>query len=230
MANTNRRFKDEIFEQFARIGKAVASPKRIELLDVLSQGERHVEALADAANISVANASQHLQILRAARLVETEKSGVFVTYRLADHSVAEFVRQLRMLAENRLAEVEQTTRCFVEGRIGFDPVDREELLRRVRKGEVTVLDVRPVEEFRARHLPRALSVPLEELEARMKDLPKDREIVAYCRGPYCVMAVEAVARLRKRGFRAVRLEIGVVDWQAQGLPVEQGTAAGSRRN
>jgi len=230
MANTNRRFKDEIFEQFARIGKAVASAKRIELLDVLSQGERHVEALADAANISVANASQHLQILRAARLVETEKAGVFVTYRLADHSVAEFVRQLRILAENRLAEVEQTTRCFVEGRIGFDPVDREELLRRVRQGEVTVLDVRPAEEFRAGHLPRALSVPLEDLEARMKDLPKDREIVAYCRGPYCVMAVEAVARLRKRGFRAVRLEIGVVDWQAQGLPVEQGTAAGSRRN
>ena len=230
MANSNRRFKDEIFEQFARIGKAVASAKRIELLDVLSQGERHVEALADAANVSVANASQHLQILRAARLVETEKSGVFVTYRLADHSVAEFVRQLRLLAENRLAEVEQTTRSFIEGRIGFDPVDREELLRRVRKGEVTVLDVRPAEEFRAGHLPRALSVPLDDLEARMKDLPKDREIVAYCRGPYCVMAVEAVARLRKRGFRAVRLEIGVVDWQAQGLPVEQGTAAGSRRN
>lgn len=230
MANTNRRFKDEIFEQFARIGKAVASAKRIELLDVLSQGERHVEALADAANISVANASQHLQILRAARLVETEKSGVFVTYRLADPSVAEFVRQLRMLAENRLAEVEQTTRCFLEGRIGFDPVDRGELLRRVRRGEVTVLDVRPVEEFRAGHLPRALSVPLEELEARMKDLPKDREIVAYCRGPYCVMAVEAVARLRQQGFRAVRLEMGVVDWQAEGLPVEQGTAAGSRRN
>ena len=230
MANSNRRFKDEIFEQFARIGKAVASAKRIELLDVLSQGERHVEALADAANVSVANASQHLQILRAARLVETEKSGVFVTYRLADHSVAEFVRQLRLLAENRLAEVEQTTRSFIEGRIGFDPVDREELLRRVRKGEVTVLDVRPAEEFRAGHLPRALSVPLDDLEARMKDLPKDREIVAYCRGPYCVMAVEAVARLRKRGFRAVRLEIGVVDWQAQGLPVEQGAMAGSRHN
>ena len=230
MANSNRRFKDEIFEQFARIGKAVASAKRIELLDVLSQGERHVEALADAANVSVANASQHLQILRAARLVETEKSGVFVTYRLADHSVAEFVRQLRLLAENRLAEIEQTTRNFIEGRIGFDPVDREELLRRVRKGEVTVLDVRPAEEFRAGHLPRALSVPLDDLEARMKDLPKDREIVAYCRGPYCVMAVEAVARLRKRGFRAVRLEIGVVDWQAQGLPVEHGAMAGSRHN
>jgi rhodanese-related sulfurtransferase len=230
MADPNRRFKDEIFEQFARIGKAVSSAKRIELLDVLSQGGRHVEALADAANLTVANASQHLQILRAARLVETEKSGVFVTYRLADQSVAEFVRQLRLLAEHRLAEVEQTTRSFLEGRIGFDMVDRDELLRRVRKGEVTVLDVRPAEEFRAGHLPRALCVPLEDLEARMKDLPKDREIVAYCRGPYCVMAVEAVARLRKRGFRAVRLEIGVVDWQAQGLPVEQGTVVASRCN
>ncbi len=228
MANTNRRFKDEIFEQFARIGKAVASAKRIELLDLLSQGERHVEALAQAANISVANTSQHLQILRASRLVETEKSGVFVTYKLADQSVAEFVRQLRLLAENRLAEVEQTTRNFIEGRIGFDPVNREELLRRVRKGEVTVLDVRPAEEFRAGHLPRALSVPMEDLDARMKDLPKDREIVAYCRGPYCVMAVEAVARLRKQGFRAIRLDMGVVDWQAQGLRVEQ--VAGAKRN
>ena len=230
MANTNRRFKDEIFEQFARIGKAVASAKRIELLDLLSQGERHVEALAQAANISVANTSQHLQILRASRLVETEKSGVFVTYKLADQSVAEFVRQLRMLAENRLAELEQTTRSFLEGRIGFDPVNRQQLLRRVRKGEVTVLDVRPAEEFRAGHLPRALSLPLEDLEARMKDLPKDREIVAYCRGPYCVMAIEAVARLRERGFRAVRLDMGVVDWRAQGFPVEQGAVAQRWRN
>jgi rhodanese-related sulfurtransferase/DNA-binding transcriptional ArsR family regulator len=230
MATTGRRFKDEIFEQFARIGKAVASAKRIELLDLLSQGPRHVDALAETASISVANVSQHLQILRAARLVETEKSGVFVTYRLADPSVAEFVRQLRMLAENRLVEVEQTTRSFIEGRIGFDPVNREELLRRVRKGEVTVLDVRPAEEFRAGHLPRALSVPLEDLEARMKDLPKDREIVAYCRGPYCVMAVEAVARLRKQGFRAVRLDLGVLDWQARGLPVEQGAVARAKRN
>lgn len=135
-----------------------------------------------------------------------------------------------MLAEDRLAEIEQTTRSFVEGRIGFDPVNRETLLRRVRKGEVTVLDVRPAEEFRAGHLPRALSVPLEELEARMQDLPKDREIVAYCRGRYCVMAVEAVARLRKQGFRAVRLDIGVLDWQAQGLPLEQGSLVMVERN
>jgi rhodanese-related sulfurtransferase len=135
-----------------------------------------------------------------------------------------------MLAENRLAEVEQTTRSFIEGRIGFDPVSQEELLRRVRRGEVTVLDVRPAEEFRAGHLPRALSVPLEELEARMKDLPKDREVVAYCRGPYCVMAVEAVARLRRQGFRAVRLDLGVLDWQARGLPVELGAAGRAKRH
>jgi rhodanese-related sulfurtransferase/DNA-binding transcriptional ArsR family regulator len=208
----------------------VASAKRIELLDLLSQGERHVEALAEAANISVANASQHLQILRAARIVEAEKSGLFVTYRLADHSVAEFVRQLRMLAENRLAEVQQTARSFIEGRIGFEAVNRQELLRRVRKGDVTVLDVRPTEEFQAGHLPRALSIPLEELEARMNDLPKNREIVAYCRGPYCVLAVEAVARLRKRGFRAVRLDMGVVDWEAHGLPVETGGKAKVEHN
>jgi rhodanese-related sulfurtransferase/DNA-binding transcriptional ArsR family regulator len=230
MGTSGRRFKDDIFEQFARIGRAVASAKRIELLELLSQSDRHVEVLAEAAAISVANASQHLQILRAARLVETEKSGVFVTYRLADHSVAEFVRHLRILAEMRLAEVEQTARNFIEGRIGFEGVDRQELFRRVRNGSVTVLDVRPAEEFRAGHLPRALSVPLEELEARMKDLPKGREIVAYCRGPYCMLAVEAVARLRKRGFRAVRLEMGVVDWRARGLPVETGGGASAGRN
>ncbi len=217
---TGREFKDAIFEQFARVGKAVASAKRIELLDLLCQGERHVEALAEAAGLSVANASQHLQVLRGARLVDTDKSGVFVTYRLADPSVAEFVRQLRILAEKRLSEVEQTARSFIEGRIGFEVVDRGELLKRVRKGDVTVLDVRPAEEFGAGHLPRALSVPLAELESRIKELPKHREVVAYCRGPYCVLAIEAVARLRKRGFRAVRLDMGVVDWQARGLPVE----------
>lgn len=219
---TGREFKDEIFEQFARIGKAVSSPKRIELLDLLAQGARHVEALASEASITVANTSRHLQILRAARLVETEKSGVFVKYRLADSSVAEFVRQLRLLAESRLAEVEHTLRRFVESRIGFEAVDQEELLRRVAAGEVTVLDVRPHEEYAEGHLPQAICVPLEELQERMKDFPRDREIVAYCRGPYCVMAVEAVARLREHGFKAVRLELSVLDWQSHGLPVEAG--------
>jgi rhodanese-related sulfurtransferase len=225
MNPANRRFKDQIFAQFARIGKAVASPRRIELLDLLTQGERHVEALARAAGLSIANASQHLQILRAARLVEAEKAGLHVTYRLADPAVAGFARQLRLLAESRLAEIRQTTDRFLRSRIGFDPVDRQELLERVRRGDVTVLDVRPAEEFRAGHLPRALSVPLDQLEARMKDLPRRRQIVAYCRGPYCVLAIEAVARLRQQGFRAVRLELGVADWQAQGLPVEKDTTA-----
>lgn len=223
LSHTNRAFKDQIFEQFARIGKAVASAKRLELLDLLCQGERHVEDLAEAAGISLANASQHLQILRSARLVDAEKSGLFVTCRLAGPAVAEFVRQLRLVAESRLAEVEQTTRNFLESRLGFEQVNRKELLRRVRRGEVTVLDVRPADEYGAGHLPKALCVPLDELEARMKELPKDREIVAYCRGPYCVLAIEAVARLRQNGFRAVRLDLGVVDWQARGLPVERGT-------
>lgn len=225
-ATTGRQFKDEIFEQFARIGKAVSSAKRIELLDLLAQGPRHVEALADESGITVANTSRHLQVLRAARLVETEKSGTFVKYRLADRTVAEFVRQMRILAESRLAEVEQTLRRFLDSRIGFEAVDQAELLRRVSDGEVTVLDVRPPEEYEAGHLPRAICVPIEELQERMQEFPRDREIVAYCRGPYCVMAVEAVARLRESGFRAVRLELSVLDWQCCGFPVERGVMQG----
>lgn len=223
---TGRQFKDEIFEQFARIGKAVASAKRIELLDLLAQGPRHVEALADESGLTVANTSRHLQILRAARLVETERSGTFVKYRLADRSVADFVRQIRLLAESRLAEVERTLKRFLESRIGFEEVDQAELLRRVTDGSVTVLDVRPPEEYEEGHLPRAICVPLEELQKRMKDFPHDREIVAYCRGPYCVMAVEAVARLREQGFKAVRLEWSVLDWQSCGFPVERGVMQG----
>lgn len=222
MSSRNRQFRDKIYEQFARIGKAVASPKRIELLDLLCQGPRHVDALAKVANLSVANASQHLQVLRAARLIDAEKMGVHVIYRVADPSVAGFVRGLRLLAEGCLAEVDQTLRSFLRDRETFDPVDREELLRRVHLGEVTVLDVRPAEEFRAGHLPRALSVPLEELEARLAELPKDREIVAYCRGPYCVLAIEAVERLRAKGFSAFRLDLSITDWQARGLEVEAG--------
>lgn len=224
MQNENRQFRDRIYEQFARIGKAVASPKRIELLDLLCQGPRHVEALAKAANLSVANASQHLQALRAARLVDAEKMGVQVMYRLADPSVAGFVRSLRLLAEDRLAEVDQTLHSFLQDRGAFEPVGREELLQRVQSGDVTVLDVRPAEEFRAGHLPRALSVPLEDLEARMAEFPKDREIVAYCRGPYCVLAIEAAERLRARGFLAFRLDLGITDWQARGLDIEVGEA------
>jgi rhodanese-related sulfurtransferase/DNA-binding MarR family transcriptional regulator len=215
-------FKDSVYDQFARIGKAVSSPKRLEILDLLCQGERTVEVLAREAGLSVANASRHLQVLRSARLVEAQKEGVFVRYRLADEAVCEFFRAMRSLAEKRLAEVEQIRRGFLAGREWMEPVNRHSLLDKVRKGEVTVLDVRPQEEYLAGHVPGAISVPLEELKRRLSELPRGQEIVAYCRGPYCVLAVQAVEILRKRGFRALRMEEGVQDWRAMGFRVAVG--------
>jgi rhodanese-related sulfurtransferase len=214
--------KKAVYEQLARIGKAVASPPRLELLDLLCQGPRTVEALAREAGLSVANTSQHLQILHAARLVEARKEGLFVTYRLADQQVCEFYQTLRTLAESRLAEIEAIIRQFNEGRESMEPVEKRALLERVRRAEVTVLDVRPLEEYRAGHIPGAVSIPLKELEAHLFMLPRRREIVAYCRGPYCVLAVEAVKLLRTKGFRAVRMEHGVPEWRAEGLPVAVG--------
>ena len=228
MANSGRRFKDAIYEQFAHIGKAVSSPKRLELLDLLCQGERTVDVLAAETGMAVANASRHLQVLRAARLVEAEKEGVFVRYRLADQAVCEFFRSMRLLAESRLAEVEQTKRRFLRARGEMEPVNRDELLGRVRTGAVTVLDVRPAVEYVAGHIPGAISVPLEDLERKLSELPRDQEIVAYCRGPYCVLAIQAVEILRKRGFQAVRLEDGVQDWRARGFPVAVGKERPSR--
>jgi rhodanese-related sulfurtransferase len=222
MANQYRRFKDAIYDQFARIGKATGSPRRLELIDLLCQGPQTVEVLAEKAGLSVANASQHLGVLGAARLVEAEKQGRFVTYRIADEAVYEYIRSMRKLAESRLAEVEQITRRFMEGREGMEPVDRERLLKWVRKGMVTVLDVRPHDEYRAGHIPGAVSIPLKELEAHLSELPRDREIVAYCRGPYCVLAVQAVEILRNKGFSAVRLEDGVRDWRERGFPIAVG--------
>ena len=222
MENDNRRYKDAIYEQFARIGKALSSPKRLELLDLLCQGERTVEVLAKEAGLTVANASQHLHVLHATRLVETEKEGLFVTYRIADKTVSEFLLTLRGLAETRLAELEQITRLFLEGREGLEAIDRKTLLERVNKGEVTVLDVRPVEEYSAGHIPGAISVPLKELETRLSELSGDQEIVAYCRGPYCVLAIQAVEFLRARGLRALRLEDGIIEWRAHGLSVADG--------
>ena len=221
MPSPPRRFKDAIYEQLARLGKAIAAPKRLELLDLLCQGPRTVEALAEQAALSVANASQHLQVLRGARLVETEKKGLYVEYRLADDEVCRFFVALRGLAQARLAEVEQVAREYFEQRGEMEAVEGDELLRRVRSGEVTVLDVRPPEEYRAGHIPGALSIPVGELGARLKELPKNRDVVAYCRGPYCVMAVEAVALLRKKGFEAHRMEHGVADWRARGWRVER---------
>ena len=220
MTTSNRRFKDTLYEQFARLGKAVAAPKRLELLDLLCQGPRTVEALAEQAAITVANASQHLQVLRQARLVATDKKGLYVEYRLADDAVGRFFISLRELAESRLAEVEQVTRDYFQQRGTMEPVEGDELMRRVRKGDVTVLDVRPREEYAAGHIPGALSIPVGELAARLKELPRNREIIAYCRGPYCVMAVEAVALLRKKGLAAQRMEHGIVDWRARGWRVD----------
>lgn len=220
MPTPHRQFKDAIYEQLARLGKAVSSPKRIELLDLLCQGPRTVEALAAQASLSVANASQHLQVLRAARLVVAEKQGLYVEYRLADDEVCRFFLSLRGLAEARLAEIEQVTRAYFEARGAMEPVESEELLRRVKKGAVTVLDVRPREEYLAGHIEGALSIPLGELEARLEELPRDHEVVAYCRGPYCVMAVEAVELLRDHGFDAHRIEQGVVEWRARGHRIE----------
>jgi rhodanese-related sulfurtransferase/DNA-binding transcriptional ArsR family regulator len=229
MPTAHRRFKDTIYEQFSRLGKAVAAPKRIELLDLLCQGPRTVEAIAQQAGLSVANASQHLRLLRAARLVEAEKRGLYVEYRIADEQVCDFFIALRGLAQARLAEVERVTRSYLEERGAMEPVAGDELLRRVKAGEVTVLDVRPSEEYRAGHIPGALSIPVAELKARLKELPKAREVVAYCRGPYCVMAVEAVQILRKKGFRAQRMEQGVIDWRARGWPVDPRRDAENQR-
>ena len=220
MSESTRQFKNGVYEQLSRVAKALAAPKRLELLDLLCQGPRTVELLAGQAAISIANASRHLQVLRAARLVDAEKRGLYVEYRLADDDVCRFYVSLRSLATSRLAEIDLVTRAFMERRGALEEVHGEELIRRVRSGEVTILDVRPVDEYEAGHIPGALSMPIADLKARWADLPKDRDVVAYCRGPYCVMAVDAVNLLRKKGFKAHRLEQGVADWRARGWRIE----------
>ncbi|GMQ81101.1 MAG: metalloregulator ArsR/SmtB family transcription factor [Rhodothermia bacterium] len=219
MSTSSRLYKDAIYEQFGRIGKALASPLRLELLDLLCQGPRNVETIAREVGHSVANTSHHLHILLRARLLKTENRGVFVWYGLSDNEVCDFFRALRGLAESRLAEIEQVTREYYSARELMEPVDREELLERVDQGQVTVLDVRPFEEFQAGHIAGAISIPISELKQRLAELPRDREIVAYCRGPYCLMSVDAVDVLRANGFYATRLKDGVPDWRAGGYEV-----------
>jgi rhodanese-related sulfurtransferase/DNA-binding transcriptional ArsR family regulator len=214
--------KTAVYEQIARIGQATASPNRLELLDLLSQGPRTVEALARQVGQSVATTSHHLHVLRRARLVEAAKTGLYVTCRLADPLVGEFFLTLRRLSESRLAEVQQVTRQYLEQRGALEPVDNDELVRRVRAGEVTLIDVRPREEYVAGHIPGAISMPLADLPKRVRELRKRRAVVAYCRGPYCVMALDAVDLLRRKGFRAHRLEHGVAEWRAQGWRVDTG--------
>ena len=212
--------KSAIYEQIARIGQATASPSRLELLDLLSQGPRTVEALAHQTGQTVATTSHHLQVLRRARLVDAQKAGLYVTYRLADPQVGTFLLQLRGLAEARLAEVQQVTRQYLEQRGAMEALGNDELVRRVRAGQVTLIDVRPREEYLAGHLPGAISMPLGDLKRQLRELPVSRDIVAYCRGPYCVMALDAVDLLRRKGFRAHRLELGVPEWRSHGWRVE----------
>jgi rhodanese-related sulfurtransferase/DNA-binding transcriptional ArsR family regulator len=218
----HRLFKDGLYAQFARIGHAVSTPKRIELLDLLAQAERTVADLAELTATPIKNTSAHLKTLRQAGLVDTRKDGSFVYYRLADPEVQELVRQLQAVAHARFAEVERMTRLYLDGRDDLEAISVKELERRLREGDVTVIDVRPREEFQAAHIPGALSVPIEQLKRGRANVPRTREVVAYCRGRYCVYAVEAVTLLRKRGYRALRLENGLPGWRADGGKVAAG--------
>jgi rhodanese-related sulfurtransferase len=216
----DRSAKVALFDELARAAKALASGRRLELVDVLANGERTVEALAGEVGLSVANTSQHLQILRQAGLVTTRREGTSIYYRLAAPEVLELWRALRTLAAGRLAEVERLAAAYLGARDELEPVTREELTRRLQDGDdLVVLDVRPAAEYAAGHLPGAVSIPVGELRRRLAELPGDREVVAYCRGPYCAFAHDAVALLREAGFPARRLEDGLPEWQAAGLAV-----------
>jgi rhodanese-related sulfurtransferase/DNA-binding transcriptional ArsR family regulator len=222
----NRRFKDRLYSQYARVGKALASPHRLELLELLAQCERTVESLADEIHLSMANASQHLQVLRAAGLVDTRREGLFVHYRLADDTVVRLVGVLRTVAERRLADLERLIREQFKGRSNAEPVSLPQLLERARRHDVVVLDTRPAREYLAGHIPGALSVPVDELQQQLRRLPKRTEYVAYCRGPYCVYADRAVEILQASGRRARRLQEGFPEWKAAGFPVETAAARG----
>ena len=216
---SHRIFKDRLYGQFARIGKALGNPHRLELLELLAQGERSVEELARESGTSMANASQHLQALKEAGLVEARKAGLFVHYQLADSSVFELCRALRNVAEKRLAELDRIVREHFGNRASAEAVSMAGLLSRARKGDIVILDTRPAKEFAAGHIAGALSVPVEELRDRLHKLPKSKEYVAYCRGPYCIYADQAVELLRANGRNAQRLLEGFPEWKAAGFPI-----------
>jgi rhodanese-related sulfurtransferase/DNA-binding transcriptional ArsR family regulator len=225
----HRQFKDRLYGQFARIGKALANPHRLELLELLAQGERTVESLAGEIGLSLANASQHLQALRQASLVESRKHGLYVYYRLADPAVTDISRAVRTIAEHRLAELDRLVRDHFADRSTAEAIGMEELLKRARSHDVVILDTRPASEYIAGHIAGAISVPMEDLQRRLRQLPKNKEYVAYCRGPYCVYADNAVEILRSKGRRAQRLLDGFPEWRAAGLPVETGVDDGATR-
>ena len=218
----HREFKDALYAQFARIGHALASPKRIELLDLLGQGEKTVETIADQLATPIKNTSAHLRVLRQAHLVETRREGTYVYYRLADDDVYRLLRAVESLGHSRLSDVQSVVRSYLDGHDDFEPVSFKELRALMRDGGVTVVDVRPAAEYEAGHIPGALSVPVPELKKRLREIPKNREVIAYCRGRYCVYSLEAVTFLRKNGYRARRTQDGLPDWRAAGLAVASG--------
>lgn len=221
MNRSSREFTHDLFSQFARIGKALSNANRLELLELLAQGERSVESVANLADLTIANTSQHLQQLRQAGLVTSRKVGQQVYYRLNGDDVVDLLDVLHQVAEHHLAEVEKLIHTYLSVKDTLEPVRANELLDRARSGDVIILDVRPREEFAAGHVPGAINIPLEELEKHLDDLPKDREIIAYCRGAYCVLAYDAVAELREKGFMARRLLEGYPQWKRTGLPVDE---------
>jgi rhodanese-related sulfurtransferase/biotin operon repressor len=213
--------KRAMFEQFAAVARTIGSAHRLELLELVAQTQRSVEELAEMSGLSVANASQHLQRLRRSGLIESRRDGKWVLYRLADGDVVALLGALRRITERNVGAVEKVLNTYFRERDSLEAVSRKELLRRMREGLVTVIDTRPAEEFAAGHLRGAINVPLHELKRRLREISRDQEIVAYCRGAYCVLSYEAVAELRKRGFKAFRLEEGYPEWRAAGLPIEQ---------
>ncbi|MEW6332495.1 MAG: metalloregulator ArsR/SmtB family transcription factor [Pseudomonadota bacterium] len=227
---SRQNLKQQIYSQVARIGKVVGHGHRLELLEYLAQGERTVEALAKLTGLSVANTSQHLRVMRQSGLVQARKDGLYVYYSLADDEIVRLLSSMRKLAETHLADVDRLVRSYLTVKDELEPIPRRELLERARQGIVTVLDVRPPEEYASGHVPGAVNVPLKELAKRLEELPQGQEIVAYCRGPHCVLAFEAVARLRQQGYRARRLEDGFPEWREAGLPVEKSALSESGGN
>ncbi len=228
MKTLHREFKGPLYDQFARVAKAVANPHRLELIDLLAQGERRVDDLAREAGLSIANASQHLQTLRQGGLVVSRRDGTAIYYRLADEQVVRLWQAIRAVGEARLAELDVLTRMYLHDRAELDAIDATTLRRRIEDGDVVVLDVRPVLEYRAAHIAGARSIPITELANRLQEVPRDLEVVAYCRGPYCLFSDEAVVLLRERGYQARRLDVGLPDWQLAGLPIETSDSARER--
>ena len=218
---SNNGFKQDLFAQFARVGKALGSGNRLEILEFLAQGERSVDELAKIAGLTMGNMSQHLQQLRNSGLVESRKEGLKVYYRISGDDVMDLLNALRAVAERHIADVERLINSYLSVKDDLEPIPRKELLKRVRAGLVTVIDVRPPEEFAAGHVSGAVNIPLDKLKTRLKELKSGKEIVAYCRGPHCVLAFEAVEQLRKKGIKAWRLEDGYPEWKLAGLPIEQ---------